>query len=41
MAVRADREKSKMQEKYQIILAQMLREEDNRYCVDCDMKSAC
>jgi len=39
MAVRADREKSKMQEKYQIILAQMLREEDNRYCVDCDMKS--
>jgi len=39
MAVRSEREKSKMQEKYQIILAQMLREEDNRYCVDCDAKS--
>lgn len=39
MAVRSDREKSKMQEKYQIILAQMLKEEDNKYCVDCDTKS--
>ncbi|CAF1402794.1 unnamed protein product [Adineta ricciae] len=39
MTFRLDREKSKMQEKYQIILAHMLREEDNKYCVDCDTKS--
>ena len=39
MAVRSEREKSKMQEKYQAILAQMLKEEDNKYCVDCDTKS--
>jgi hypothetical protein len=39
MSVRSEREKSKMQEKYQIILSQMLREEDNKYCVDCDAKS--
>jgi hypothetical protein len=39
MAVRSQREKSKMQEKYQIILSQMLKEEDNKYCVDCDAKS--
>jgi hypothetical protein len=39
MAVRSEREKSKMQEKYQVILSQMLKEEDNKYCVDCDAKS--
>ena len=39
MAVRSEREKSKMQERYQIILSQMLKEEDNKYCVDCDTKS--
>lgn len=39
MAVRSEREKSKMQEKYQMILSQMLKEEDNKYCVDCDTKS--
>ncbi len=39
MAVRSEREKSKMQEKYQLILSQMLKEEDNKYCVDCDTKS--
>jgi hypothetical protein len=39
MAVRSEREKVKMQEKYQITLAQMLKEEDNKYCVDCDAKS--
>ncbi|CAF3619703.1 unnamed protein product [Adineta steineri] len=39
MAVRSEREKSKMQEKYQVILSQMLKEEDNKYCVDCDTKS--
>lgn len=38
MAIRSEREKSKMQEKYQMILAQMLKEEDNKYCVDCDTK---
>lgn len=39
MSVRSEREKSKMQEKYQVILAQMLKEDDNRFCVDCDTKS--
>ena len=39
MALRSQREKSKMQEKYQTILSQMLKEEDNKYCVDCDTKS--
>ena len=40
MAVRsAEREKLKMQEKYQTILTQMLREEENKSCVDCDTKS--
>ena len=34
-----EREKSKMQEKYQTILSQMLKDEDNKYCVDCDAKS--
>jgi stromal membrane-associated protein len=28
----------KLQEKYQAILSAMLREEDNKYCVDCDAK---
>ncbi|UJR21845.1 hypothetical protein I4U23_024918 [Adineta vaga] len=39
MAFRSEREKSKMHEKHQVILTQMLREEDNKYCVDCDTKS--
>ncbi len=39
MAIRSEREKSKMQEKYQMILAQMLKEDDNRFCADCDTKS--
>jgi len=39
MSIRSEREKSKMQEKYQTILAQMLKEDDNRFCVDCDTKS--
>jgi hypothetical protein len=39
MASRSEREKSKMQERYQMILSQMLKEEDNKYCVDCDTKS--
>ena len=28
----------KLQEKFQAILSAMLREEDNKYCVDCDAK---
>jgi stromal membrane-associated protein len=39
MSIRSEREKSKMQEKYQMILTQMLKEDDNRFCVDCDTKS--
>ena len=39
MAVRSEREKSKMQEKYQMVLSQLLKEDDNRFCVDCDTKS--
>ncbi|CAF0904673.1 unnamed protein product [Didymodactylos carnosus] len=38
--LRSEREKqSKLQEKYQSILSSMLKEEDNKYCVDCDAKS--
>ena len=28
----------KLQEKYQAVLSNLLREEDNKYCVDCDSK---
>ena len=28
----------KSQEKYQSVLARLLREEDNKYCIDCDAK---
>lgn len=39
MTTQADREKNqKLQEKYQAVLNGMLREEDNKYCVDCDSK---
>ena len=35
----SDKEKNvKQQEKYQAILMQMLRDDDNKYCVDCDAK---
>lgn len=35
-------EKQKLiQEKCQQILTQLLREEDNKYCVDCDAKGNC
>jgi len=34
-----EKDKQKLiQEKCQTILAQMLRDEDNKYCVDCDAK---
>lgn len=39
MTAKAERERQRqVQEKCQAILAQMLREEDNKYCVDCDAK---
>jgi len=35
----SDKEKSqKAQEKYQAVLSALLREDDNKYCVDCDSK---
>lgn len=34
-----EKDKQKLiQEKCQTILSQMLRDEDNKYCVDCDAK---
>lgn len=42
MSSKADNEKSKLiQDKCQIILGNLLREEDNKYCVDCDAKGEC
>lgn len=39
MGSRRETEKSKLiQEKCQNLLSQMLRDEDNKYCVDCDAK---
>lgn len=39
MTAKAEKEKQRqVQEKCQAILAQMLREDDNKYCVDCDAK---
>ncbi len=36
-----DKEKTqKVQEKYQAILSSMLRDDDNKYCVDCDAKGS-
>lgn len=36
---RKDQERTKLiQEKCQTLLTQMLRDEDNKYCVDCDAK---
>ena len=36
---RAEKEKEKViQQKVQAILGAMLKEEDNKYCVDCDNK---
>lgn len=38
---RSEKEKQKLiQEKCQTILASMLRDEDNKYCVDCDAKGS-
>ncbi|KAJ4944509.1 hypothetical protein JOQ06_013052 [Pogonophryne albipinna] len=39
MATRSEREKSlKLNEQHQAILSKMLREEDNKYCADCEAK---
>lgn len=39
MATKGDKEKKKLeQERLQAILNQLLREDDNKYCADCDAK---
>lgn len=39
MSSKAEKEKLKqLQDKCQTLLTQMLRDEDNKYCVDCDAK---
>lgn len=42
MTTRHEKERAKqIQEKCQNLLTQMLRDEDNKYCVDCDAKGLC
>ncbi len=38
MAPTEKEKQQKSQEKYQAVLSSLLREEDNKYCVDCDAK---
>lgn len=39
MTTRSEREKAqKLNEQHQAILSKMLREEDNKYCADCEAK---
>lgn len=39
MTTRHDKERQRAaQEKYQAVLSQLLKDEDNKYCVDCDAK---
>ncbi|XP_051940347.1 stromal membrane-associated protein 1 [Hippocampus zosterae] len=39
MTTRSEREKAqKLNEQHQVILSKMLREEDNKYCADCEAK---
>lgn len=39
MTTRMEKERAKqIQDKCQNLLNQMLRDEDNKYCVDCDAK---
>ena len=39
MTTRTERDKQKsLQDRYQLILSNLLKEEDNKYCVDCDAK---
>ena len=36
---KAEKEREKqIQERLQVLLTQMLKDEDNKYCVDCDAK---
>lgn len=40
MSTLSERERNKLvQEKCQSILSDLLKDEDNKYCVDCDAKS--
>ena len=40
MSTLSDKERNKLtQEKCQTILSDLLKDEDNKYCVDCDAKS--
>ena len=40
MSLSLEKEKSKLiQEKCQTILTDLLKDDDNKYCVDCDAKS--
>lgn len=39
MTTRSEREKAqKLNEQHQVILSKMLREDDNKYCADCEAK---
>ena len=39
MSSRTEREKQKaQQEKFQAVLSNLLKDDDNKYCVDCDAK---
>ena len=39
MALRTEKDRAKaQQEKFQAILSGLLRDEDNKYCEDCDAK---
>lgn len=41
MAAKSEKDKQKaQQERYQAVLSALLRDEDNKYCVDCDAKGA-
>lgn len=39
MSSKSDKDRAKqIQDKCQVLLTQMLKDEDNKYCVDCDAK---
>lgn len=39
MSSRTEKDKTKqLQDKCQVVLTELLRDEDNKYCVDCDSK---
>lgn len=41
MSTRHEKERQRAaQEKYQAVLSQLLKDEDNKYCVDCDAKGS-